>query len=497
MAGIAAGILVIWVGAVALIARWGLGRDRVARALGEETASQVEFQGFRYVYFPRPGCVAEGVTFRRNGSSGEVPLITARKITLDSSFMGLLRRHVSVLEAEGVQVTPGGKGWPTSSSSSTTEVDHLIVRNSVLQVERGDGSSPLRFAVHELTIDDLGDGTEMKFHVALSNAIPPGEIVASGKFGPWSQQDRGATMISGSYTFRHADLSAIDGIGGLLSSDGKFHGPLNRLAVEGSTDTPDFEVIRTRKKFPLTTRFQAEVNGTNGDLVLKKVQARLEKTEITGTGSVKPQEPGGPRTAVLDAVAQQGRIQDILFPFVHAPKSPLNGATNFRAHLTLPGGPEPFLKRVALKGEFGVNDANFTSPVTQNKVNKASEEARGHPDKDDPENVVSDLKGGVDLKNGVATFSQLSFSLPGAKADVHGTFNVVNERINMHGVVQLQAKLSNTTSGFKSFLIKVLNPFIQKDKPREPLPVAVSGTYSHPQFSVSITSKKKPMPGGE
>jgi hypothetical protein len=152
---------------------------------------------------------------------------------------------------------------------------------------------------------------------------------------------------------------------------------------------------------------------------------------------------------------------------------------------------------VALEGEFGVGDARFTSPVTQTKVNKASEEARGHPDEEDPNSVVSDLKGGVALKDGVATFSRLSFTLPGAKADVHGTFNIVNERINMHGMVQLQAKLSNTTSGFKSFLIKVLNPFINKDKPQEPLPVAVSGTYSHPQFSVSITSKKKSIQGGE
>lgn len=411
--------------------------------------------------------------------------------------MGLLRRHVSVLEAEGVQVTPGGDGWPTSSSTSTTAIDQLTVRNGMLQVERNDGSVPLQFAVHELTIDGLRGGAEMKFHVALSNAIPPGEIVASGKFGPWNEQDRGGTAISGSYTFRHADLSAINGIGGLMSSDGKFHGPLNRLEVEGSTDTPEFEVIRTHKKFPLATRFQAEVNGTNGDVVLKDVQARLEKTEITGTGSVKPEAPGGQRTALLDAVARQGRIQDILYPFVHEPRSPMNGVTSFRAHVRLVGGPEPFLNRVALAGEFGVGDARFTSPVTQTKVNKASEEARGHPDEEDPNSVVSELKGGVALKDGVATFSRLSFTLPGAKADVHGTFNIVNERISMHGIVQLQAKLSNTTSGFKSFLIKVLNPFINKDKPQEPLPVAVSGTYSHPQFSVSITSKKKSVQGGE
>jgi hypothetical protein len=80
---------------------------------------------------------------------------------------------------------------------------------------------------------------------------------------------------------------------------------------------------------------------------------------------------------------------------------------------------------------------------------------------------------------------------------MHGSFNIVNERIDLHGTVRLEAKVSDTTTGVKSFLIKALNPFIKKDKPREPLPVAISGTYGHPQYSVSIASKKKQARGGE
>jgi hypothetical protein len=70
---------------------------------------------------------------------------------------------------------------------------------------------------------------------------------------------------------------------------------------------------------------------------------------------------------------------------------------------------------------------------------------------------------------------------------MHGTYNVVDQRINLRGTLRLQAKVSDTTGGFKGFLLKAISPFIKKNKPQEPLPVAVTGTYTHPQYQVSIT----------
>jgi hypothetical protein len=173
---------------------------------------------------------------------------------------------------------------------------------------------------------------------------------------------------------------------------------------------------------------------------------------------------------------------------VHGPRSPVNGIASFRGRVILPSGDEPFLRRVNLEADFGIENAHATNPKTQEQLNSASERARGHPDADHPENVMSDLKGHVVLKDGVATFSKFSFSVPGAFAAMHGTFNVVNERINLHGTLKLQAKITDTTGGFRGFLLKAISPFIKtKNKPQEPLPVAVTGTYDHPQYQVSIT----------
>jgi hypothetical protein len=39
----------------------------------------------------------------------------------------------------------------------------------------------------------------------------------------------------------------------------------------------------------------------------------------------------------------------------------------------------------------------------------------------------------VVLNHAIATFSDLSFSVPGALAHVHGTYGLLTEQVNLHG----------------------------------------------------------------
>jgi hypothetical protein len=73
---------------------------------------------------------------------------------------------------------------------------------------------------------------------------------------------------------------------------------------------------------------------------------------------------------------------------------------------------------------------------------------------------------------------------------MRGTYNLVNERINLHGLLYMQAKLSNATSGIKSFLLKALGPFLKSNHRGEVVPVSITGTYQHPSYHVSPQSKK-------
>jgi hypothetical protein len=144
---------------------------------------------------------------------------------------------------------------------------------------------------------------------------------------------------------------------------------------------------------------------------------------------------------------------------------------------------------VNFDGEFGISDARFTKPDTQANVNKLSERASGEKD-EDFEDVISDLKGHVILKDGVATFSNLTFSVPGARADLHGTFNLLNKQVNLQGTLEMDAKLSQTTKGVKSFLLKALDPFFKKKKHTgSVVPVKITGTYPHPTYGLALGSQ--------
>ena len=167
----------------------------------------------------------------------------------------------------------------------------------------------------------------------------------------------------------------------------------------------------------------------------------------------------------------------------------MSGSITLQANVEIPPGQEEFLKKIKLRGKFGVAGGTFSKSSTQEGVNKLSAGARGEKDTSDPETAVTDLKGQVSLEEGVGTFSDLSFGVPGANASMHGTYNLLNEKIDLRGQMQVQSKISNTESGTKAFLLKMMEPFFKKKKKGEIVPVRISGTYGHPTFGLSLNDK--------
>ncbi len=150
-----------------------------------------------------------------------------------------------------------------------------------------------------------------------------------------------------------------------------------------------------------------------------------------------------------------------------------------------------------LQGDFGIDAGSFTKSDTQQGVNSLSQGALGEKnhktenDDSDPRNVLSDLKGHVLLKNGIATFSNLSFGVPGALAQMRGTYDLISEKIDLHGTLKTEAEVSKTTHGIKSLMLKVLDPFF-KNKPDGYLaPVKITGTYDHPEFGLDLGDRSQ------
>ena len=489
---------------VVLVVRWPFRLAAVVKQLQEEGLGKVEVGGFHQTYFPRPGCVLQKVRFQHNPKPGTPPLITIETVRIEGSFSGLFAEHVKRIRAEGMHIIVPPKSadehFQTPQRSSVV-IDELVADGAVLEVPHAQNQL-LKFSFHNFDLSDIGSNGPAIFHARFSNPVPPGEITATGKLGPWNADDFGKTAASGEYQFSQADLSVFHGIAGLLSSSGKFSGVLDHIEVHGDTDVPQFTVTSSSHQVQLRTQFRAEVNGQNGDTSVKQVLATFLKTTVLAQGSVAGENGQQGKTTSVELTSKNGRIQDILLLFARAERAPMSGITSFHAKVTLPPGGRPFLEKVDLQGDFGIDAGTFSNANTQEGVNHMSEGAllpgkdRNKTEKreEDSETVLSDLKGHVLLKDGIARFSDLSFSVPGASARMQGTYNLINEKIDLRGTLKTESQPSNTTSGVKSLMLKVLNPFFKKKRVGYVMPVKITGTYEHPLFGLDLVDSRNKKP---
>jgi hypothetical protein len=100
--------------------------------------------------------------------------------------------------------------------------------------------------------------------------------------------------------------------------------------------------------------------------------------------------------------------------------------------------------------------------------------------------VVENLTGHVVLKDAIATFSDLSFSVPGALAHVHGTYGLLTQQVNLHGTLQVDKKLSKGSTGMNSFLLRFAEPFFKKKSAGEIVPIKIDGTFSHQSYGLDL-----------
>ena len=486
-------------------------QERVELGLEDAIRGKASFGKFHMVYFPNPGCVAENVTFAGSSGAGDAaPLITVQKIEIEARYADLILRpgYLARVVLDGLRVHAPLRGINANSSASQSSqkpevrVGEIVADGAELEVARSDGKAPLKFDIHTLRVRSYERSKAWSYRVAMQNAEPPGEIISEGKFGPLNLDDLGATQVSGSYKFQKANLAVFAGIAGALSSTGDFAGRLGDIGVHGTIDIPDFKVATGEHEVHLTSKFMANVNGTNGDVFLKQVATSFLQTSVTASGSVagKPGQKG--KTTSLDLEVNNGRIQDLLRLFVTANHPPMNGVTSLKAHIEIPPQKRPFLRELILRGDFGIAEGAFTKPAMQTRVDAMSERARGEKQDnskpqaqaaaDDPENVVLNLKGHVELRDGVAKFSELSFSVPGASARMDGTYNLSSEQIDFHGMLKTEAELSKETTGMKSTLLKPFDPLFKRKKAGAAVAVKMTGTYKNPEFGFDVEGEIKP-----
>lgn len=490
-------------------------RDRVVKTLEARYDSRVELAGFSVSVWRGFEITGKGLALYPNHLSSARPLLTAKQFRFRATWRDLFQTpmHIGLVHVNGLEVyiPPKDERSATNAGGNSqrraegveavvdkVEIDHA----SLLMGTNKPGKVPLDFEVGNLMLNSVGAGLPMRFHATLINPKPIGDIDSSGTFGPFDAKSPADTAVSGTYTFQHVNLDPLKGIGGTLSSTGKYSGTLNNITVDGETETPNFSLDTARHPMPLHTTFHAIVDGTNGDTHLLPVDAELGHSHIVARGDVV-KIPGQGRQVELDVTMDPSRMEDILALTVKTEPPVMKGALSLHTSLLVPPGNESVTEKMQMQGSFQITDAHFTDPKMQAKINELSlrgqglaEEAQEDAKQNINPQIGSDIHGNFVLGKDRVTITGLNYTVPGTNIAMNGVYTLDGNEVNFHGMARLKAHVSQMVTGWKSLLLKAADPFFAKDGAGTEVPISITGTKSDLHIGVGFlhkdSGKKKP-----
>jgi hypothetical protein len=317
--------------------------------------------------------------------------------------------------------------------------------------------------------------------------MPQGVVLASGSAGPFHTNDYGATPLSGTYSLQNADLSQVHSISGHASASGRYTGTFSGIETFGQLAIPDFRAASAHR-VRLDAAYRVLVNGINGDVEIQETEVRTGESLITASGSVV----GKPNKVNFTIATKDSRIQDLLKIVDQDDKSVL-GKVSFHAAVNLNSGPEKFLQRLGLKGEISLAQVSFAKPDTQHDMNAFAARVQKDPpggSKTDPPQVTATASSPITFREGMAYFPDIHVTLPGADANLNGTFNLMDTRIHFTGKADLQRDISRAATGWKSALLKPLTPFFRHKDAGAIVSIAVTGTANQPKIAQNVLHNK-------
>jgi hypothetical protein len=428
---------------------------------------------------------------------GVQPIIAVNEFQFGAGILNLLhtpmRVHRVYLKGLKINLPPKEqRGSGGKAGKIKIYVDEFFCENTQLVINTlVPGKLPVEFDISKLGMRQIGPGQPLRFDATLTNPKPVGDIHSTGLFGPWQADDPRTSPVRGEYSFSNADLSTIKGIGGILSSTGQYEGTLGGIAVHGETSTPDFRIAISGRPVPLYTKFHAIVDGTTGDTYLQPVEAKILNSSLVAKGSiVKVQNPNGHRV-VLNVTVEPAKIEDLLKLGVRTDPPVMTGVAKLTTKLDLGPGKADVANRLKLAGTFLISGAHFSNEKVQSKVDALSMRGRGRAKeaKGDIPDVPSLMGGTYRLSDGLLTFSKLRFAMPGAQVNLSGKYSLDGNQFEFHGKARMHAKLSHMVTGWKSILLKPVDPFFSKDGAGTEIPVKITGTKSEPHFGLDFGHK--------
>jgi hypothetical protein len=485
-------------------------RTRAIAVLEERLKSDVELGDLRVSLRSAIAVEGRGLVIRYKARQDVPPLVSIASFSAQVPWSGFWAapRRIASVDIRGLQiVTPpdqddsdvretesGGcqdrsavRGTLPSLEPAPFVIQRLTSQDATLTLlpSRPD-KRPRVFQIAAVELTDFALDRAAAFVATLTNPVPHGAIETEGRFGPWNAGAPGATPVEGAYRFSNADLGTIKGIAGQLESTGRFEGLLQHILVKGEARVAGFGLTTSRNRLPLETRFETCVDGTDGDTYLDRVDALLQDTPIAAAGRVEGKVGLDGRIIALDVHVDDGRIQDLLRLAVDDPEPLMTGSIDVDAAFILPPGEGEVVERLDLKGRFGLRDTRFSEGSVQGKIDELSRRGRGDVKSDAAKPVRSALDGRFSLQDGRLQLSRFSFAVPGAVVQLEGRYGLRSEEIDFRGRLRTEARVSQMTTGFKSALLKAVDPLFARDGAGAVIPITIGGTRKSPSMNVDI-----------
>ena len=116
--------------------------------------------------------------------------------------------------------------------------------------------------------------------------------------------------------------------------------------------------------------------------------------------------------------------------------------------------------------------AGFTSREQVDELSRRGQGKPGNPD-------VSGVEVGAlfSMAGGVIQFRKLTFGVPAALVNLDGGYGLRSEEFDFQGTLTLDVKVSETTSGVKSLLLRAVDRLLTRDGEGSVVPIKISGTF--------------------
>jgi hypothetical protein len=120
-----------------------------------------------------------------------------------------------------------------------------------------------------------------------------------------------------------------------------------------------------------------------------------------------------------------------------------------------------------------------------------SRRGQGQPKNPAINNVVYKMHGRFNMQNEKIDLSGLAFDVPGANVRLDGGYDLASDALDFHGELRLDAKVSQTMTGWKRWLAKPVDPFFAKDGAGTLLKIKITGTADNPSFGLDHGPRTK------